>query len=456
MFVFTRALLHVDMDAFFASVEQARRPELRGLPVVVGGERGGRGVVSTCSYEARAFGVRTAMPIGQAERLCPQAVFLPVDMGAYVAAHRRLVELFRGITDLVEVVSIDEARLDVTGCRLLFGPPRTIARRLQEQVHDACGLGCSIGIGPNVLLAKLAAELAKPGGIGELDEADVRGRLRDLPVAELHGVGPVTQERLAALGLTTVGMLQDVPFAVLAAAFGRGAHGLRQLAFGRSVATLRRTPAAPKSVGHETTFAEDVNDADTLRRALVALADRAAADARRHGLAPYTVTVKVRFSSFHTVTRRRTFGRPLATAPAVAAAALGLLDELAVGARWVRLLGVVVSSFRHGAFQLTLDDGWREVALAEAVDRVHRRYGSRALRLAGGLGGGAASPDGGASSMACGGTPGIAGDVPGPVGDRGDRVSDGTSARAPAVAGRALDASSDPYAGAPRARLARA
>jgi DNA polymerase IV len=386
MFGSQRALLHVDMDAFFASVEQARRPELRGLPVIVGGVRGGRGVVATCSYEARAFGVRTAMPIGQAERLCPRAVFLPVDMRAYAAVHHRFVELFRGFTDLVEVTSIDEARLDVTGSRLLFGPPRAIARRLQEQVYDVCGIGCSIGIGPNPLLAKLAAGLFKPGGIGELGEADVRGCLRDLPVAELHGVGPVTQERLTALGLTTVGMLQDVPFAVLAVTFGRGAHGLRQLAFGRSSATVRRERPLPKSVGHETTFAEDVNDAETLRRTLVALADRAAADVRRHGLAPHTVTVKVRFSTFHTVTRRRTFTRPPVTAPAVAAAALELLDELAVGARWVRLLGVVVSSFRHGASQLTLDDGWREVALAEAVDRVHRRYGPRALRLAGGLG----------------------------------------------------------------------
>jgi DNA polymerase IV len=386
MFGSRRALLHIDMDAFFASVEQARRPELRGVPVIVGGVRGGRGVVATCSYEARAFGVRTAMPIGQAERLCPRAAFLPVDMREYAAAHRRFVELFRSVTDLVEVVSIDEALLDVTGSRLLFGPPRAIARRLQEQVYDVCGIGCSIGIGPNPLLAKLAAGLFKPGGIGELGEADVRGCLRDLPVAELHGVGPVTQERLTALGLTTVGMLQDVPFAVLAATFGRGAHGLRQLAFGRSSATVRRERPLPKSVGHETTFAEDTNDLETLRRTLVALCDRAVADVRGHGLTPRTVTLKVRFSTFHTITRRRTFERPLATGPSVAAAVLALLDELELGARWVRLLGVTLSSFRQGAFQLTFDDGCREVALADAVDRVHRRYGFRALRLAGGLG----------------------------------------------------------------------
>jgi DNA polymerase-4 len=385
MFVSPRALLHVDMDAFFASVEQARRPELRGLPVVVGGAKGGRGVVATCSYEARACGVRTAMPIGRAERLCPQAVFLPVDMKAYLAVHRALVERFRRVTDLVEVVSIDEARLDVTGSRRLFGPARAIARRLQEQVYAAHGITCSVGIGPNPLLAKMAAGLDKPAGIGALCEADVHGMLRDWPVSRLHGVGPATQERLEALGLSTVGMLQDVPFTVLAAAFGRGAHGLRQLALGRGLTTIRRERPLPKSVSHETTFAEDTNDRERLRGVLVALADRAVADMRAHGLAARTVTVKVRFSTFHTVTRRRTLERATATAPSIAAVGLGLLDELDLGARWVRLVGVTVSSFRHGAFQLTLDESWREAALADAVDRVRGKYGFRSLRLAAGL-----------------------------------------------------------------------
>ncbi len=214
MFV-SRSILHIDMDAFFASVEQARRPELRGRPVVVGGRPGGRGVVATASYEARACGVRTAMPTAQAERLCPQAVFLPPDFSAYTAVHERLVALFAHYTDQVEVVSIDEAFLDVTGSRRLFGPPQAIACRIQQAVLRSEDITCSIGIGPTKLLAKLAATINKPAGIGELTEADVHGKLRDLPVRELWGVGPATEERLTALGITTVALLQDAPLSLL-------------------------------------------------------------------------------------------------------------------------------------------------------------------------------------------------------------------------------------------------
>ena len=209
MFVSAPALLHIDMDAFFASVEQVRRPELRGRPIVVGGEVAKRSVVSTCSYEARACGVRTAMPVTQAQRLCPKAVFLPVDMAAYVAVSKCLVALYRQFTDLVEVVSIDEAFLNVAGSRRLFGPPQAIARRIQERVYSEHGLTCSIGIGPNKLLAKLASELSKPGGLGVLSGVDVHGRLRELPVRELWGIGPVAEKQLTVLGLTTVGALQD-------------------------------------------------------------------------------------------------------------------------------------------------------------------------------------------------------------------------------------------------------
>jgi DNA polymerase-4 len=384
MFVSERAILHLDMDAFFASVEQARRPELRGLPVIVGGARGGRGVVSACSYEARVFGVHSAMPLFQAERLCPQGVFLPVDMRAYAAVHEAVVELLRSYTDLVEVASIDEAYLDVTGSRRLFGPPRTIALRIQEQVYDAHDLTCSIGLGPTKLLAKLAANLVKPAGIGELTAADVHGRLRDLPVGEICGIGPVTEERLAALGLTTVGMVQDIPFPLLAAAFGSGAHGLRQLAFGRGFSPVSSRRSLPKSVSHETTFRDDSNDLEFLRATLLSLTERVVADLRRHGLAARTVALKVRFNTFHTVGRRRTLARAAAAPRPLYETAAALLDELDIGARWVRLIGISVGNLTHDAFQLTLDDSWREEALGEAVDRVRSKYGFKALTLAGG------------------------------------------------------------------------
>jgi len=191
MFASTPSIIHIDMDAFFASVEQARRPELRGRPVVVGGRVERRSVVATASYEARACGVRTAMPVAQARRLCPQAVFLPTDMSAYTAVHHALLELFGRFTDLVEPVSIDEAVLDVAGSRRLCGPPRAIAGRIQELVYDEHGLACTLGVAPNKLLAKLAADLSKPAGVGVLSEADVHGRLR------ARGVGLVRLELIA-------------------------------------------------------------------------------------------------------------------------------------------------------------------------------------------------------------------------------------------------------------------
>lgn len=376
------AIIHIDMDAFFASVEQARRPELRGLPVVVGGRPGSRGVVATASYEARAFGVRTAMPVAQAQRLCPQAVFLPVDMAAYTAVHRRLQELYGRFTDLVEPLSIDEAFLDVTGSRRLFGPPQTIARRLQELVRDEHDLTCSLGIGPTKLLAKIASRLSKPCGIGELTDDDVGGWLRELPVGELWGIGPVTEERLRSLGLTTVGSLQDVPLSVLAAAFGRGAHGLKQLAVGGGGSSVRAGRTAPKSLGHEVTFAEDVNDPELLRAALLSLSDATMSGLRAKGFSARTVALKVRYSTFHTVTRRRTLPTPSTSTRPVYDTVLELLAELDLRGRWVRLLGVAASNLHAKAFQLTFDDHWKEIALSDAIDRVRAKYGSRALRLA--------------------------------------------------------------------------
>ena len=376
------SIIHIDMDAFFASVEQARRPELRGRPVVVGGRAERRSVVSTASYEARACGVRTAMPIAQARRLCPQAVFLPVDMHAYSAAHRALLELFGRFTDLVEPVSIDEAVLDVAGSRRLFGPPRAIAGRIQELVYDEQGLTCTLGLAPNKLLAKLAANLHKPAGIGVLTEADVHGRLRALPVAELYGIGPVTEQRLHALGLTTVGMLQDVPLPFLAAAFGRSARPLKQLAFGRSASPVRPAVAAPSSMGHETTFVADTAEPLALRAALLALADELMTRLRRHHYAARTVALKIRDGSFHTFERRLTLAHATTSTRIVYAAAAGLLDGVELGPRRIRLLGITVSGLVSGAYQLTFDDGWKDLALDEAVDTLRARYGRHVIRPA--------------------------------------------------------------------------
>ena len=382
MFVSEPAIIHVDMDAFFASVEQARRPELRGRPVIVGGRRERRSVVSAASYEARAFGVRSAMPVAQAERLCPQAVFLPGDMREYVAVHHRLVELYGRFTDRVEVISIDEAFLDVAGSRRLFGPPRAIARRLQELVYEAEGITCSAGIGPNKLLAKLATSLHKPAGIGVLEAADVGGRLRDLAVDDLAGVGPVAGRRLRDLGLSTIGMLQDVPLTFLAAAFGSSAWALKQSAFGRSSSAVRSTPRAPRSLGHETTFAQDSDDPQLLHATLLKLTDRLMARLRREGFAARTVAVKVRDHAFLTAERRRTLTRPTSSTRLTFAVATGLFDEFDLRGRRVRLVGVNVSNLCSGALQLTFDDRWRDVALDEAVDRVRAKYGEGIIRPA--------------------------------------------------------------------------
>jgi len=379
----TCAILLIDMDAFYASVEQARRPELVGLPVIVGGSAESRGVVSTASYEARACGVRTAMPTAQAQRLCPQAVFLPVDMKAYLAVSKQLLEIFGRFTDLVEPVSIDEAFLDVTGSRRLFGSPQEIAGQIQEAVHGELGLSCSIGIGPTKLLAKLAAELNKPGGLATLGKDGVHGSLRELPVRKLYGIGPVTEERLRGLGLTTIGRLQDVPLELLASAFPSGSATLKELAFGGSDEAVRAGHASPKSMGHEVTFASDISDPELLQATLLDLADRAAGDLRRKGYACCTLALKLRDEHFHTFGGQRTLPDATSSTKVIYATASALLGDLPASGCRLHLLGLTLSGLTNEARQLELDDSWREAACDEAVDQVRAKYGAAALRRAG-------------------------------------------------------------------------
>jgi DNA polymerase-4 len=368
------------MDAFYASVEQARRPELRGLPVVVGGSAESRGVVSTCSYEARACGVRTAMPIARARRICPQAVYLPVDMAAYVAVQGRLLEIFARFTDLVEPVSVDEAFLDVTGSRRLFGPPEAIAREIRRCARDELGLSCSIGIGPTKTLAKLAAELEKPGGLTVLTWDDVHGRVRALPVRELSGIGPATEKRLAALGVPTIGDLQDTPPQVLRTAFKeRTAGWLKELGEGGPESPVVAGDRAPKSRGHEVTFARDSADPEFLRTTLLDLADQVAGEVRREGYAGTTVMLKIRDARFHDSGKQRTLPAPVDSTDVIYETAVELLGELHDPGVPLRLLGLSLAGLSE-AGQTRLDTGSAERARDEAVDRVRARFGSQALR----------------------------------------------------------------------------
>jgi DNA polymerase-4 len=378
-----RAILLIDMDAFFASVEQARRPELRGQPVIVGGRAESRGVVSTASYEARACGVRTAMPMAQALRRCPQGVFLPVDMSAYKAVQQRLLAIYGRFTDLVEPVSIDEAFLDVTGSRRLFGSPQQIGGQIQRLTGEELGLSCSIGIGPTRLLAKLAAELEKPGGLTTLTADDVHGRLRSLPVRAISGIGPVTVKRLGSLGITDIGELQDAPIALLETALPRSAASLKELAFGGDDAPVRAERPAPKSMGREVTFARDTAAPEFLQATLLDLADRVASDLRRQGYAGRTLVVKLRDSRFRTTSRQRTLPAATNATLVIYEAALALLAELHEPGRLLRLVGLTASGLSE-ARQTALDDSGRDRACDEAVDQVRSRFGSQALRRAGG------------------------------------------------------------------------
>lgn len=394
-----RTILHVDMDAFYASVEQLRRPELRGRPVVVGGE-GRRGVVAAASYEARAFGVRSAMPSLRARALCPDAVFVAGDHAHYAAVSSRVMAVFREMTPLVEPLSLDEAFLDVTGSRRLHGDGPAIAAEIRRRVLAQEGLTCSVGVATSKFLAKLATEQAKPSasrrgpvpgaGVAVVRPGEERAFLRPLPVEALWGVGPRTLEKLHALGVRTVGQLERLPLAQLTRAVG-DAHGrhLHDLAHAVDLRPVE-PDQRPKSISHEETFAEDLDTHDDLRTELVRMADAVGRRARTHALAGRTVTVKVRFGDFTTISRSVTLPQAIDSGAAVTRAAAGLLDAIDVAAG-VRLLGVGLANLVEDApHQLSLDDlagtggapaadGAAWSAVTEAVDAVRARFGDDAV-----------------------------------------------------------------------------
>jgi DNA polymerase IV len=390
-------ILHVDMDAFYVSVELLRRPDLQGQPVAVGGT-GSRGVIAAASYEARVYGVFSAMPSARARRLCPHLVLLDGDHGLYSEVSGRVMAIFESFTPLVEPISLDEAFLDVTGALRAVGDGPTIATMIRDQVREAENLNCSVGVASSKFLAKLASEAAKPRVRGrQVDPGRAvwvvePGRelefLHPLPARALWGVGPKTLERLERLGVHTVGDIAALPVdslvRVLGDAVGRHLHNLSWAVDERPV-----TPdLQPKSISHEETFPRDIDDAAHLGREVVRMADAVASRLRRSDLAGRTVTLKVRFGDFRTITRSSTLPSVVDDGPAIARAGAALLAEVdcSVG---VRLLGVAVTGLLAGAArQLSFEDvdapSWQDAS--GAIDRIRDRFGDAAIGPASSLG----------------------------------------------------------------------
>jgi DNA polymerase-4 len=399
----TRTILHVDMDAFFVSVELRRRPDLVGLPVVVGGA-GPRGVVAAASYEARRYGVFSAMPGTRARRLCPHAVFLPGDHALYTSVSREVHEVFESVTPLVEGLALDEAFLDVTGARRLLGDGVAIGQHLRAEMRRRLELECSVGVAPNKFLAKLASKAAKPRatpdgvepgpGVVEVRPGEEIAFVRPLPARALWGVGPATLTRLERLGVRTVGDIADLGEKPLVSALGRS-QGLHLLALAHAVDDRPVEPGREaKSIGHEETFAHDLHTHAEVMAEIVRLADAVAGRLRQHGVGARTVTLKVRFVGFETITRSVTVAQGLTTGPGIVAAIEPLLAQIDPSPG-VRLVGVSGSHLGEPVEQLglfgladatagggvpdaaTVDSAWGEAT--DALDSIRDRFGSDAI-----------------------------------------------------------------------------
>ncbi|HEY8821185.1 MAG TPA: DNA polymerase IV [Dermatophilaceae bacterium] len=377
------SILHVDMDAFYASASLLSRPELKGTPVIIAGA-GNRGVVLSATYEARAFGVTAAMPTARALRLCPQATIVAPDYGRYERISKAVMAVFASVTPIVEPLSLDEAFLDVSGARRRLGTPSQIAQQIRDTIADEQGITCSAGVASTKFIAKLASGLAKPDGLLVVPQAEVVGFLHQLPVGALWGVGERTEEALRRLGLHTVADIAHTPLETLRRALGDNAGpALHALAWGQDTRSVVPTHRE-RSIGADETFSFDVDDPAYIHRQLLKLSDRTAARMRAAGLVGRTISIKVRFSDFTTITRSRTLRDPTDVSRDIYAIARALFDGLGLQRARLRLVGVRMEGLMDSEFapiQGLLDapeHGWRDAD--RAVDRASARFGAGAVR----------------------------------------------------------------------------
>lgn len=374
-----RWIMHVDMDAFFASVEQFDNPKLRGLPVIVGGQSD-RGVVSTCSYEARAYGVHSAMPMVEARRLCPQAVFLPGRMRRYQEVSRQIMSIFDDFSPLVEPLSVDEAFMDISGMERLAGPEQAIGIKVKAAIKTSTGLTASVGIAPNKFLAKLASDMQKPDGLVVIRAEEAEALLRPLPVRHIFGIGRRAEQALLQFGIATIGQIADADVHILQKALGSSAATVKQLAHGLDDRPVLHSSAA-KSIGKECTFTHDLYTDAERRHAVLDLCGRVGWRLRRSGLVGYTVTLKVKFASFKIITRSITAEGSICYDEEIFALAQKLLQAVKY-TEGVRLLGVSIAHLEPAGTVPIL--GFAEDERLEkrnkAVDKIKSKFGEEIIK----------------------------------------------------------------------------
>jgi DNA polymerase-4 len=374
--------MHIDLDAFFVSVEQVENPQLKGKPVVVGGRPQGRGVVASASYEARAFGLHAGMPLVTASRLCPQAIFIQGSFPKYRDASGKFMAILADFSPYLEPMGLDEAYLDATGFESIHGSIHQMAAKIKQRIKDELGLTASIGIAGGKVVAKVASELAKPDGLLEIDEGKERSFLAPLAIAKLPGIGQKTEQKLKSLSISTIGKLSAMPLKALKSHFGASGEVLHRFARGIDEREVE-PPAAAKSISRETTFGQDTKDLSQLKSTLRYLGERVGADLRQRGKRARCITLKLRYADFTTITRRQTLSQTTDSDQAIFDTGQGLLNrELSGESRAVRLIGIGVSELVEAGRQLDMLDtsAQRQEQLNKAIDRIRKKYGFTAIQ----------------------------------------------------------------------------
>jgi len=378
-----RRIIHIDMDAFFAQIEQRDAPRYKNKPLIVGGPLN-RGVISSASYEARKYGLHSGMPLSRAKRLCPEGIFIPVNMEKYLKESMRIREIFFQFTPLVEFIGCDEAFLDITGCQKLFGNELEIAKKIKGKIYEQTNLTSSAGIGPNKFLAKLASSIGKPNGLTVLENTrEVMEKVKLLPVSYIWGVGRVTDQELKSMGIETIGDLAGTPLVIIENKFGDLGRTIHEMANGIDNRKVESNQE-PKSIGREVTYRKDVDDFGILRSTLLLLSQKISRNLRLKKYKGKAVTLKVRFSDFKTVTRRATLKNYTYGIFDIHRSSLLLLKNLDLKRKKIRLIGVSVSSLRSTFMleNLLSSDKSVDENLAEAIDRISDKFGENKLTIA--------------------------------------------------------------------------